>query len=59
MELNSIHASETVKLETARGSWNFQCSGEMRRYWKEHQRRRRRTGAVLTLRDESQGSERD
>ncbi len=53
MELNSIHASETDELETVRGKWNFQCSGEMRRYWKEHRRRKRLTGTVLTLRDES------
>ncbi len=24
--------SETVKLETGRGNWNFECRGEMRRY---------------------------
>ena len=37
----------------------FQCSGEMRRYWEEHQWRRRLSGLCLTLRLESQGSKRD
>eukprot|EP01033_Poteriospumella_lacustris_P023490 gene23489-gene11135 len=32
---------------------NFQWSGEMRRYWKEHQKRRHLTGPLLTLTDES------
>ena len=59
MGLNPIPALETDRLENVRGKWNFQCSGEMRRYWKEHQRRRRLTGTFLTLRDESLGSERD
>ena len=26
------------------GKGNFQCSGEMRRYWEEHQKRKRSTG---------------
>ena len=51
--LNSIQAVETVKLESGRGHGNSQCSGEMRRYWEEHQRRKRVTGPELTLMDES------
>ena len=39
-----ITAFKTVRLEWSRGKWNFQCSGGMRRYWKEHQWRRRLTG---------------
>ncbi len=35
------------------------CSGEMRRYMEEHQLRRRLSGTLLTLRDESVGSEQD
>ena len=50
---------ETIVLECRRGKWNSQCSGEMRRYWEEHQWRRRLSGLCLTLRRESQGSERD
>ncbi|KAF1856151.1 hypothetical protein Lal_00002526 [Lupinus albus] len=46
---------ETVYLEYRRGKWNSQCSGEMRRYWEEHQWRRRLSGRCLTLRRESQG----
>ncbi len=46
-------------LEFGRGSWNFWCSGEMRRYQKEHQRRRQRSGPILTLRSESMGSKQD
>ena len=41
------------------GKGNSQCSGEMRRYWEEHQWRRRLSGLCLTLRCESQGSKRD
>ncbi len=40
-------------LEYGRGRGNSQCSGEMRRYWEEHQKRKRSTGPLLTLRDES------
>ncbi len=58
-ELNSGTAFETTELECWRGKRNFQCSGEMRRYWKEHLRRRRLSGQTLTLRRESQGSKRD
>ena len=52
-------ALETTFLECRRGKGNSQCSGEMRRYWEEHQWRRRLSGLCLTLRCESQGSERD
>jgi hypothetical protein len=48
-----VAAFDTAGLESARGKRNFQCSGEMRRYWKEHQWRRRLSGALLTLRRES------
>ena len=47
------------KLECGRGVWNFLCSGEMRRYRKEHQWRRRHSGLTLTLRYESVGSKQD
>ena len=50
---------ETMCLEYRRGKRNSQGSGEMRRYWEEHQWRRRLSGLQLTLRLESQGSERD
>ena len=48
-----IIASETAGLENGRGKRNFRCSGEMRRYRKEHQWRRRLSGPFLTLRRES------
>ncbi len=57
--LNHSSALETDKLESSRGKGNSQCSGEMRRYWEEHQWRKRLAGLVLTLRNESQGSEWD
>ena len=41
------------------GGWNTRCSGGMRGYLVEHRRRRRATGASLTLMDESVGSEQD
>ena len=47
------------RLEYGRGWWNFLCSGEMRRYRKEHQWRRRPPGLILTLRCESVGSKQD
>jgi hypothetical protein len=53
MELNSIKAVETVKLESRRGRGNSPCSGEMRRDGEEHRWRKRSTGLELTLRDES------
>ena len=52
-------APDTGRLERGRGKGNSQCSGEMRRYWEEHRWRRRLSGPKLTLRCESQGSERD
>ncbi len=52
-------AVETERLEYGRGRGNSRCSGEMRRYREEHQWRRRSAGPLLTLMDESQGSERD
>ena len=52
-------ALETVKLELQRGQWNSQCSGGMRRYQEEHQWRRRLTGYILTLMNESVGSKQD
>ena len=51
--------SETDQLEHMRGSWNFRCRSDIRRYRKEHQWRRQATGILLTLRHESVGSERD
>ncbi len=45
LELNSRTAIETVRLEYERGEWNSQCRGEIRRYWEEHQWRRRLTGS--------------
>ena len=48
-----VFASDTALLENGRGKRNFQCSGEMRRYRKEHQWRRRLSGPFLTLRRES------
>ena len=57
--LNSGAARKTISLETWRGKRNFWCSGKMRRYQKEHRRRRQLTGQDLTLKLESVGSERD
>ena len=54
-----IAAFETAFLECRRGKRNSQCSGKMRRYWEEHQWRRRLTGPQLTLRHESVGSKQD
>ena len=59
LKLNFKTAFKTTRLEYQRGKWNFKCSGEMRRYLKEHQRRRQLTGGLLTLKYESVGSERD
>ncbi len=36
---------ETSRLEHDRGKGNFQWSGEMRRYWKDLQKRRHFTGS--------------
>ena len=57
--LNLGTAFETVYLECSRGQWNTQCRGEIRRYWVEHQRRRRLSGLQLTLRYESVGIKQD
>ena len=46
-------------LECGRGKGNSWCSGEMRRYQEEHRWRKRFTGPLLTLRNESQGSKWD
>ena len=48
---------DTTKLEKGRGRRNSQSSGEMRRSWEEHLRRKHSTGPFLTLRDESLGSQ--
>jgi hypothetical protein len=52
-------AFETTELEYRRGEGNSWCSGEMRRYHEEHRRRKRLSGLILTLMDESWGSEED
>ena len=54
-------ALETVRLECRRGKGNSQCSGEMRRYWEEHQWRRRLSGPVsyTHLRIAEQGTPED
>ena len=59
LQAQPVAAFDTVGLESGRGKWNLRCSGEMRRYRKEHQWRRRLSGPLLTLRRESQGSKRD
>ncbi len=50
---------ETVSLELGRGKRNSKCRGAIRRYLEEHQKRRQLTGTILTLRNESVGSEKD
>lgn len=50
---------ETVVLELGRGKRNSKCRGAIRRYLEEHQKRRQLTGTILTLRNESVGSEKD
>ena len=57
--LNIGAVMETVMLEEVRGVWNSASRGKIRRYAEEYQKRRQHTGAVLTLRDESVGSETD
>ncbi len=52
-------AVETVSLESAQGTWNSWCSGEMLRYHEELRLRRQLTGAQLTLKLESAGIEQD
>ncbi len=50
---------KTVKLELGRGKRNSECRGSIRRYSEEHQKRRQLTGTILTLMNESVGSEKD
>lgn len=50
---------ETAFLELGRGKRNSKCRGAIRRYLEEHQKRRQLTGTILTLRNESVGSEKD
>ncbi len=50
---------KTAKLELGRGKRNSKCRGAIRRYLEEHQKRRQLTGTILTLRNESVGSEKD
>ena len=57
--LNHCHGFDTTDLELNRGKWNSWCSGEMRRYQEERQRRSQLTGFILTLRNESVGSKQD
>ena len=57
--LNHNAVLDTGLLETSRGKWNSVCRGKIRRYTEEHQKRKQLTGEVLTLIDESVGSERD
>ena len=54
-----MFVQETIILESGRGKRNFKCRGAIRRYLKEHQKRRQLTGTVLTLRNESVGSKKD
>ena len=57
--LNLGTAFDTAWLEIGRGERNSQCRGEIRRYWEEHQWRKRLSGLYLTLRLESVGSKQD
>ena len=50
---------KTINLESGRGKQNSKCRGAIRRYLEEYQKRRQLTGTVLTLRNESVGSEKD
>ena len=50
---------KTAFLESGRGKRNSVCRGAIRRYHEEYQKRRQLTGTILTLRDESVGSEKD
>ena len=52
-------AVETASLESAQGTWNSWCSGEMLRYDEEPRLRRQHTNSRLTLRLESVGIEQD
>ena len=57
--LNPGRAVGTGGLEYVMGNWNTGSSSGMRRYPVEHRWRRRITGTLLTLRDESVGSKQD
>ena len=50
---------KTLSLELGRGKRNSKCRGAIRRYLEEHRKRRQLTGTILTLMDESVGSEKD
>ncbi len=50
---------ETSGLEERRSERNSRCSGDMRRYREERQKRKRLAGLYLTLRRESVGSKPD
>ena len=52
-------AVETASLESAQGTWNSWCSGEMLRYHEELRLRRQSSGVLLTLRLESAGIKQD
>ena len=52
-------AVETVSLESAQGTWNSWCSGEMLRYHEEPRLRRQPAKPPLTLRLESAGIKQD
>ena len=54
-----MFVQKTACLELERGKRNGMSRGAIRRYIPEHQKRRQLTGAILTLRDESVGSEKD
>ena len=50
-------AQETAGLEYRRGKRNSQCSGEMRRYWEEHQWRRRLAGLATDAETRKRGEQ--
>ena len=52
-------AVETASLESAQGTWNSWCSGEMLRYDEDPRLRRQLAGAQLTLKLESAGIKQD
>ena len=52
-------AVETASLESAQGTWNSWCSGEMLRYHEELRLRRQSTKPQLTLKLESVGIKQD
>ena len=52
-------AVETASLESAQGTWNSWCSGEMLRYHEELRLRRQPAKLQLTLRLESVGIKQD